>query len=111
MTKHKGVDGLSRRPLTDEDPLEDDDHEDWIDRAYSFGVAILNDRTYRLRGSASEIVRHMHYNCYSSQLVRVPIHRVFLDVAQDEDAEPAIPCSESVQVIDATISYHVRKTS
>jgi hypothetical protein len=100
-TKHKGIDGLSRRPLADEDPL--DDHEDWIDRAYSFGVAILNDRTYCLAGSASEIIRHVHYNCYTPQLVRAPIHRVFLDVAQDEDTEQAIPHSEAAQVIDASL--------
>jgi hypothetical protein len=36
VTKHKGIDGLSRRLLADEDPLEDNDHEDWIDHAYSF---------------------------------------------------------------------------
>ncbi|KAG2739305.1 hypothetical protein P692DRAFT_20756330, partial [Suillus brevipes Sb2] len=101
--KHKGVDGLSRRLLADEDPLEDDDHEDWIDRAYSCGVAILNDRTYRLAGSASDIIRHAHYNCYTSQLVRAPIHRVYLDVAQDEDAEQAIPRSEAAQAIDASL--------
>jgi hypothetical protein len=61
-TKHKGVDGLSRRPLTDEDPLEDDDYKDWIDCAYSFGVAILNDRTYRITGSSADIIRHAHYH-------------------------------------------------
>jgi hypothetical protein len=44
-SKHTGADGLSRRPPADEDPLEEDDHEDWLDRSYSFGIEILNDQT------------------------------------------------------------------
>jgi hypothetical protein len=43
-SKHTGADGLSRRPCAEEDPLEEDDHEDWLDRSYSFGMEILNDR-------------------------------------------------------------------
>jgi hypothetical protein len=35
--KHAGIDGLSRRPPAENDP-EEDDHEDWVDHAYSFGV-------------------------------------------------------------------------
>jgi hypothetical protein len=42
--KHAGLDGLSRRPPTADDPCLDDNHEEWLDDAYSFAVALLNDR-------------------------------------------------------------------
>ncbi|KJA12706.1 hypothetical protein HYPSUDRAFT_117064, partial [Hypholoma sublateritium FD-334 SS-4] len=40
---HASPDGLSRRPRAPEDPLDPNDQEDWIDQAYSFAVALLND--------------------------------------------------------------------
>jgi hypothetical protein len=101
--KHKGIDSLSRRPLTDEDPLEDDDHEDWIDCTYSFGVMILNDRTYQIAGSSADIIRHMHYHCYTAQVVHVPAYYVFLDVVEEDSPEPSIPCPETVQAIDTSL--------
>jgi hypothetical protein len=39
---HSPADGLSRRPQAPEDHVEDDDHEDWIDKSYAFGVELLN---------------------------------------------------------------------
>jgi hypothetical protein len=39
---HAPVDGLSRRPQAPEDRVNDDDHEDWIDKSYAFGVELLN---------------------------------------------------------------------
>jgi hypothetical protein len=39
---HTGADGLSRRPLAEEDPAEPDDFEDWIDDAYSFSVQLMH---------------------------------------------------------------------
>ncbi|KAJ8594379.1 hypothetical protein M405DRAFT_714994, partial [Rhizopogon salebrosus TDB-379] len=29
--RHRGADGLSRRPASVNDPIERDDHEDWLD--------------------------------------------------------------------------------
>jgi hypothetical protein len=103
MMKHKGVDGLSRRPLTDEDPLEDNDHEDWIDHTYLFRVAILNDRIYCIAGGSADIIRHVHYQCHATQVVRVPVYRVFLDVVQEDSPEPSILRSETVQAIDMSL--------
>lgn len=40
--RHKGPDGLSRRPRADEDPDEEDDYEDWIDEAGAFAIEALN---------------------------------------------------------------------
>ena len=42
--RHAAADGLSRRPPSDNDPPDEDDFEDWLDRAYSFSVTLLNDR-------------------------------------------------------------------
>ena len=39
---HASADRLSRRPQAPEDPIDDDDHEDWIDKSYAFGVELLN---------------------------------------------------------------------
>jgi hypothetical protein len=101
--KHKGVGGLSRRPCADEDPLEDDDHEDWIDRAYSFGVVILNDRTIHIASSYTDIVYHAYTCSYASQLARAPAHRIFLDVVQENTSNPSIPRSESAQALDVSL--------
>jgi hypothetical protein len=39
---HSGADGLSRRPAAEEDPVESDDFEDWIDTAYGFATELLH---------------------------------------------------------------------
>jgi hypothetical protein len=75
--KHKGVDGLSRRPPVEEDPMEDGDYEDWIDCAYSFSIALLNDRTYRIYGGCVDICHDVHNTCFTSQTARAYIARVF----------------------------------
>jgi hypothetical protein len=41
-TRHTGADRLSRRPAAENDPPEDDDFNDWLDRAYSFSVSLLS---------------------------------------------------------------------
>src|SRR5437588_2983548 len=43
--RHTGADGLSRRPPSIDDPIQDDDHEDWLDKAYSFSIELLNERS------------------------------------------------------------------
>ncbi|KIK22991.1 hypothetical protein PISMIDRAFT_11249 [Pisolithus microcarpus 441] len=40
--QHKGLDGLSRQPRANEDLDEDDDYEDWIDKAGAFMIEALN---------------------------------------------------------------------
>jgi hypothetical protein len=40
--KHKGIDGLSRRPPVEEDPMEDGNYEDWIDRCERIIFTRLN---------------------------------------------------------------------
>jgi hypothetical protein len=104
VTKHKGVDGLSRRLPADDDHLEEeDDHEDWIDCAYLFRIAVLNDRTYHISGGSAEIIHHAHNHCYTSQVVCAPVHRIFLDVIQNESPEPSILRSETALALDASL--------
>jgi len=55
-TKHAGVDGLSRRPPAENNPEEDDDHEDWVDCAYSFGVTLLNERMHQVDAAGARIM-------------------------------------------------------
>jgi Integrase zinc binding domain len=40
---HVAADGLSRRPGAPENPEDEGDVEEWIEQAYSFGTACLND--------------------------------------------------------------------
>jgi hypothetical protein len=46
-----GIDGLLRRPPAEENPVEEDDHKNWIDCMYSFGIAILNERTHQIKAA------------------------------------------------------------
>ena len=66
---HASADGLSRRPQAPEDPVEDDDHEDWIDKSYAFGVELLN-WTQSSRNSGEEQPRtektYRHHQYYDS---------------------------------------------
>jgi len=39
---HASADGLSRRPQAPEDLIDEDNHEDWIDKSYAFGMELLN---------------------------------------------------------------------
>jgi hypothetical protein len=102
--KHKGVDGLSRHPPVEEDPMEDGDYEDWIDRAYSFSIALLNDRTYRIYGGCVDIRHNMHNTCFTSQTACAPILRVYFDATRAEDPKPKILRSEQARMQDALLT-------
>jgi hypothetical protein len=102
--KHKGVDGLSRHPPVEEDPMEDGDYEDWIDRAYSFSIALLNNHTDRIYGECVDIHHDMHNTCFTSQTVHVPILHMYFNTTCAEDPKPEIPCSEQAHVQDALLT-------
>jgi hypothetical protein len=102
--KHKGVDGLSRRLPVEEDPMEDGDYEDWIDRAYSFSIALLNDRTYRIYGGCVDICHDIHNTCFTSQTACAPILHVYFDATRAEDPKPDILRSEQARVQDALLT-------
>jgi hypothetical protein len=46
---------------------------------------------------------NMCYHCYTAQVVRAPAYHVFLDIVQEDGPEPSIPCSETVQALDASL--------
>jgi len=87
-TKHTGADGLSRRPPSEDDPDITEDHEDWLDNAYSFSVQLLNDH-YHLSASSPSISVPHHF----------PSHSVFIDSVSDP-SHPTIPRSDSAQAFD-----------
>ena len=66
---HASADGLSRQPWAPEDPIDNDDHEDWIDKSYAFGVELLN-WTELSRESGNERPRdhqvYLHHRDYES---------------------------------------------
>jgi len=43
--RHAAPDGLSRRPPAPEDPLPEDDYEDWVDDCRAFAIELFNRRT------------------------------------------------------------------
>lgn len=60
---HGPADGLSRRPAAPEDPEDKEDYDEWIDRAYSFAVVLLNWGTsehYHMRSQGA--VGNQRYN-------------------------------------------------
>ena len=87
-TKHTGADRLSRRPPSEDDPDITEDHEDWLDNAYSFSIQLLNDQ-YHLSASS---IPHSH-------TPRSPSHSIFIDSVSDP-SHPTIPRSESAQAFD-----------
>jgi hypothetical protein len=104
MLKHKGIDGLSKRPPVEEDPMEDNDYEDWIDRAYSFTIVLLNDHTYHIYGGCIDICHDVHSTCFTSQTAHPPILRVYFNATRAEAPMPEIPCSEQACAQDALLT-------
>ena len=56
-THHTRADGLSCHPPSKDDPPENDDSEDWLDRAYSFSVSLLNNHI-PLSSSTTNVSRY-----------------------------------------------------
>jgi hypothetical protein len=102
--KHKGVDGLSRCLPVEEDPMEYSDYEDWIDRAYSFSITLLNDCTYRIYGWCIDIRHDVHNTCFTSQTACAPILCVYFDATCAEDPKPEIPRLEQARAQDALLT-------
>ncbi|KAG2341508.1 hypothetical protein BDR05DRAFT_887946, partial [Suillus weaverae] len=100
MKKHAGVDSLSRRPSMEEDPLEDNNHEDWLDCTYSFGVALLNERMHPVKAAGVMLARPVHIIPYVRCLDHSLMFLVFLDILDPPPDEPIIPQSEAMLALD-----------
>jgi transposase InsO family protein len=99
-SKHAGVDGLSRRPPAEEDPEEHDDHEDWLDRSYSFSMEILNSRSHRIASAEQDFI-HMPYTAPVARTSPcLPPLLAFLDITVAKHDDPPIPRSEDAKVMD-----------
>ena len=81
-------DGLSRRPPSEDDPDITEDHEDWLDDAYSFSVQLLNNHYHPSISPPSNSLAH-----------HSPSHSVFIDSVSDP-SHPTIPRSDSAQAFD-----------
>src|SRR5882672_6716045 len=101
---HTGLDGLSRRASSPNDPVEEDDADDWLDKTMSFAVVLMNSRpswSQRLNSS-------YHPNCPNlptclAENCPKPCLRysVYLEDEVSEDLLPSnIPRSESAQLAD-----------
>jgi hypothetical protein len=84
--------------------MEDGNYEDWIDRAYLFSIALLNDHTYRIYGGCVDIRHDVHNTCFTSQTARAPILRMYFDATCTEDPKPEIPRSAQARVQDALLT-------
>jgi Integrase zinc binding domain/RNase H-like domain found in reverse transcriptase len=99
-SKHAGVDGLSRRPPAEEDPSEHDDHEDWLDRSYSFSMEILNSRCCRIASADQTFAHQPHIAPVPRTHIRLPPLLAFLDTAVSQSKDPPIPRSDDAKAMD-----------
>ena len=99
-THHTGADRLSCHPSSDEDLLEEDNFEDWLDNAYSFFFHILNNCLVPF-GTFAHFSRSHLYICPSST------HSVYINATSatvDTIAnDPAIPCTPKALAKDAWV--------
>jgi hypothetical protein len=102
-TTHTGANGLSRRQPAKEDIAEEDDHEDWLDRSYSFSIEILNDRSCIIVGIGFDITHYPYTLPIPDPLTRPPAFVALLDTQEPKPANLTIPCSDEMQAKDARI--------
>jgi hypothetical protein len=91
--RHTGADGLSRRPHTDDDE-EEEDIEDWIDRANGFTVGL--DNWLPDRRTSALIVPHAPSPTYSASTFQfsIPTPSSFISNNYHSSSEVNSVCSE-----------------
>lgn len=67
--KRHGPDGLSRRPRAPEDPEEDDDADEWVDRAYGFMMEVTNRSTTRATPRQSALPEVAMWEVFAAPVV------------------------------------------
>jgi len=78
-TTHTGADSLSRRQPAEGDIAEEDDHKDWLDCSYSFGIEILNDRSCTIASTGFDITRYPYTLPIPNPLTHPPAFVALLD--------------------------------
>jgi hypothetical protein len=110
--KHARPDRLSRRPPAAEDPLDEDDVEDWLDDAYSFAVVLLNERSHPDLYLKNFLYTHIALPNYygvagerpEAKLVYLMVFGLAESTSQNPDSEDsAIPRSQKAKVCEARI--------
>jgi hypothetical protein len=76
---HTGANGLLRRQPAEGDVAEEDDHEDWLDRSYSFSIEILNDRSCAIAGAGFDITCYPYTLPIPDPLTHPPTFVALLD--------------------------------
>jgi hypothetical protein len=97
-TCHTRADGLSRRPAAENDPPEDSDFNDWLDRAYSFLVSLLSNRLPPPGGIANSY-RHPASVSPAPYLVLVMVYTI----PDSDQGDPMIPRSAQALAKEAQI--------
>src|SRR5882672_9847715 len=101
---HTGPDGLSRRASSPNDPVEEDDADDWLDKTMSFAIVLMNSCptwSQRLNSSyrpnCANLPTRSAENCPRFYLR----YSVYLEDEASEDPPPStIPRSESALLTD-----------
>jgi hypothetical protein len=84
--------------------MEDGNYEDWIDHAYLFSIALLNNHTYHIYGGFVDICHNVHNTCFTLQTACTPILCVYFNATCAEDPKPEILHSEQARVQDALLT-------
>ena len=98
---HTGADGLSHCLLSDEDPSEEDDFEDWLDNSYSFSITLLNDRTSPY-GEFAHFSTHLPGSLMDNQ----PVHCAPYNTASPTHSHSPSATPNLVLVITDSASHH-----
>ena len=61
---HTRADGLSHYSPSEDNPLQEDDFKDWLDRAYSFSIFLLNNHI-PLSGGTADVSRYLTSTSHS----------------------------------------------
>src|SRR5882672_561562 len=101
---HTGPDGLSHRASSPNNPVEEDDVDDWLDKTMSFAVVLMNSRpTWSQRLNSSYRPNFTNLPTRSAEICPrfYPRYSVYLEDEASEDPPPSnIPHSESALLVD-----------
>ena len=98
-THHTGPDGLSWWLPSENNPVEEDDFEDWIDNAYSFMISLMNTCTSPAVGTTD----HHRHTTHTSEM---PSHNLSVLISATLDTSqtnPTIPHSHKAVTKESCI--------
>ncbi|KAJ7245516.1 hypothetical protein C8J57DRAFT_1524230 [Mycena rebaudengoi] len=86
-------DGLSRRPGVPEDPIDEGDPENWIDKAYGFAIVAINwDQTQTQRVSAfNNVTEENSYSAYGGNSSQYTVSVFSVQMGEGQEKIPHQP--------------------